>query len=172
MALEAAISLALFHAPFGPLVLRCVGERLLAIELAPGEDVVAAARSSPPRWLGAVLDDYFETAELPKESVIAVRLAPRGSAFQRRLWARLRAIPRGQTLSYGALARELGSSPRAVGQACRANPWPILTPCHRVVAARGLGGFVGARAGRGLAIKRWLLHHEGFDWEGRWTTAS
>jgi len=166
------MSLALFRAPFGPLGLRCVGERLLAIDLAPGEDHVAAASASPPGWLVAVLDGYFETAELPDASAIAARLAPQGSAFQRRLWARLRAIPRGETLSYGVLARELGSSPRAIGQACRANPCPILTPCHRVVAARGIGGFAGAREGGRLAIKRWLLRHEGVAREDGWTTVS
>ena len=51
--------------------------------------------------------------------------------------------------------------PRAVGQACRANPCPIVVPCHRVVAVKGLGGFAGDRDGRKLAIKRWLLRHEG-----------
>jgi methylated-DNA-[protein]-cysteine S-methyltransferase len=88
-------------------------------------------------------------------------LAPRGTEFQRRVWALMRAIPAGETRTYGSIARELGSAPRAVGQACRANPLPIVVPCHRVVAAHGLGGFAGDTSGRRLAVKRWLLRHEG-----------
>lgn len=84
-----------------------------------------------------------------------------GTPFQRRLWAELRGIPRGETRSYGTLAAQLDSGPRAVGGACRANPLVIVTPCHRVVAARGgLGGFAGATTGRPVQTKQWLLDHE------------
>jgi O-6-methylguanine DNA methyltransferase len=58
------------------------------------------------------------------------------------------------------LARELDTAPRALGQACGANPLPIVIPCHRVVAASGLGGFMHAADGAALDIKRWLLTHE------------
>ncbi|ROR29829.1 methylated-DNA--[protein]-cysteine S-methyltransferase [Inmirania thermothiophila] len=84
-----------------------------------------------------------------------------GTPFRRRVWAALVAIPPGRAVTYGALARALGSAPRAVGQACRANPVPLLVPCHRAVAARGPGGFAGARGGAAVAVKRWLLAHEG-----------
>lgn len=84
-----------------------------------------------------------------------------GTEYQRRVWARLQRIPPGATLTYGDLARELGGSARAVGNACRANPRPILVPCHRVLAAGGLGGYAGATEGPRVAIKRWLLQHEG-----------
>jgi methylated-DNA-[protein]-cysteine S-methyltransferase len=72
-------------------------------------------------------------------------------------------IPAGRTRTYGDLARELGSSARAVGGACGANPLPVVVPCHRVIAANGaLGGFMGAKDdGFELGIKRWLLGHEG-----------
>jgi len=90
----------------------------------------------------------------------ALPLVLTGTAFQRRVWEALRAIPAGQTLTYGALARRLGSSARAVGGACRANPVPIVVPCHRVVAAGGLGGFGGATGGPRTRIKQWLLDHE------------
>lgn len=83
-----------------------------------------------------------------------------GSDYQRRVWAALRRIPVGRALSYGQLAQRLDSGPRAVGGACRANPVPIVVPCHRVVAAAGLGGFAGPGEGM-LHIKRWLLAHEG-----------
>lgn len=68
------------------------------------------------------------------------------------------AIPFGATRSYGDLAREIGRPAQAIGQACGANPIPILIPCHRVLAARGLGGF---SAWGGVETKVWLLRHEG-----------
>ncbi len=83
-----------------------------------------------------------------------------GTAFQQRVWRELRRIPAGRTLSYGALARRLATSARAVGNACRANPVPIVVPCHRVVAANGAGGFMGRRSGNALRIKHRLLEHE------------
>ncbi len=89
-----------------------------------------------------------------------IALEPGGTAFQRRVWKALLNILPGQTRTYGELARELGSSPRAVGGACRRNPIPLLIPCHRVVAANGDGGFAGHTSGRWMDIKRWLLEHE------------
>jgi len=88
-------------------------------------------------------------------------LARVGSEFQRRVWAAIASIPRGRTLSYGQLARQLRSAPRAVGQACGANWFPLVIPCHRVVGASGIGGFGNHGAGFHLEIKRWLLRHEG-----------
>lgn len=86
-------------------------------------------------------------------------LAPRGTAFQRRTWTEMTQIPYGETLSYGALARKLRSAPRAIGQACRTNPIPIIIPCHRVLAEGGRpGGFSG---GAGLETKFALLQLEG-----------
>jgi methylated-DNA-[protein]-cysteine S-methyltransferase len=87
-------------------------------------------------------------------------LAEAGSAFQRRVWQAMCRIPRGGTRTYGELASALASAPRAVGQACGANPYPIVVPCHRVVAASGIGGFAHHAAGFHVDIKRWLLRHE------------
>ncbi len=81
-------------------------------------------------------------------------LAPAGTAYQRRVWQALCAIPYGQTRSYLDIARVAGGSPRSVGQANGNNPIPIVIPCHRVVATTHLGGYSG---GDGLATKRWLL---------------
>lgn len=92
-------------------------------------------------------------------------LAPAGTAFQYRVWAAMRRIPAGETCSYGELARRLGSSARAIGGACRANPIPVVIPCHRVIATHGIGGFMGAVAGAGLRIKQDLLAHE-FAFQG------
>lgn len=89
-------------------------------------------------------------------------LAPRGSPFQQRVWAELAAIPAGEARRYGDIARRLGTAPRAVGGACRSNPLPIVVPCHRVVAADGLGGYSGETAGALHRLKPWLLAHEGY----------
>ncbi len=102
--------------------------------------------------LAAYFDDPTFRFELPKTMD--------GTPFQRRVWSALETIPSGKRCTYGILARQLNSSPRAVGNACRANPLPILVPCHRVVSASGLGGYAGQTAGRSMLIKRWLLDHE------------
>lgn len=87
-------------------------------------------------------------------------LAEVGSPFQRRIWDAIRAIPRGKVLTYGQIAKALRSAPRAVGQACGSNWFPLVIPCHRVVGANGLGGFGHHGEGFHLEIKRWLLEHE------------
>ncbi len=88
-------------------------------------------------------------------------LAPAGTHYQRRVWSQIAAIPAGQTRSYGEVAAAIGSGPRAVGNACGANPYPIVVPCHRVVAANhALGGFGKNSGGFLLDVKRWLLRHE------------
>ena len=87
-------------------------------------------------------------------------IAAQGTEHQKRVWAALRTIPRGETLSYGELANQLGSGARAVGNACRNNPVSIVVPCHRVVAANGPGGYSGAVSGSKLDRKLWLLEHE------------
>ena len=81
-----------------------------------------------------------------------------GTGFRARFRQALVDIPYGQTRTYGELARDLGVSAQAVGQACGANPLPILVPCHRVLGTGGLGGFSG---GTGVETKVWLLKHEG-----------
>ena|SRR5487761_2006777 len=83
-----------------------------------------------------------------------------GTAFQRRVWDQIAAIPCGETRTYGDIARLLKSAPRAVGQACGTNYFPLVIPCHRVVAAGGLGGFAHASGGYLIEVKRRLLHHE------------
>ena len=89
-------------------------------------------------------------------------LASVGSAFQQKVWTAISEIPRGQVLTYGDIARRIRSAPRAVGQACGANWFPLVIPCHRVTAAGGLGGFGNTddETGFHLGIKRWLLAHE------------
>jgi methylated-DNA-[protein]-cysteine S-methyltransferase len=106
------------------------------------------------RQLRAYLKDPCFAFTLP--------LAPAGTPYQRRVWDNISGIESGKTLTYGDLAQAIGSGPRAVGNACGANPYPLVVPCHRVVAAnRGLGGFARQRGGFLLDVKRWLLRHEG-----------
>jgi len=103
-----------------------------------------------------VLGSYFAGALRAIEALV-VRTG--GTPFQREVWAALRTIPAGQTVSYGALAKRLNrpSAMRAVGMANGANPISIVVPCHRVIGADGsLTGY-----GGGLPRKRWLLEHEG-----------
>ena len=89
-------------------------------------------------------------------------LAAAGTNFQRKVWEHIAAIPCGTTWSYGEVATTIHSGPRAVGNACGANPYPLIVPCHRVLAANhGLGGFARQRGGFLLEVKKWLLQHEG-----------
>ena len=124
---------------------------------------VAAEFGQAPAPIREAFDRYF-AGDIRALEKVAVRTG--GTAFQRKVWGALRAIPAGQTRSYGALAAEIGapSAVRAVGLANGANPTPIAIPCHRVIGADGsLTGF-----GGGLERKRWLLAHEGAAFrEGR-----
>lgn len=147
---------ALIDTPLGPVGLRWEGETLTGVDLEPGS-TGSLTGDVPTGPVAGQLSGYFADGRTPFD--LPVELG--GTDFQRRVWAAMRAIPAGETRTYGDIARELGSAPRAVGQACRANPCPIVVPCHRVVGARGLGGFAGDTSGRKLAVKRWLLRHEG-----------
>lgn len=94
-------------------------------------------------------------------------LAPAPTPFQRRFRAALCGVPVGEVVTYGELARQLASAPRAVGGACGANPIMIVVPCHRVVAADGIGGYGRDGAeGRAVDFKRWLLRREGAVYAG------
>ena len=144
--------------PVGWLGVRTDGAAVTAVDILPGRPPTAGNPGPTARGAEQALARYFAG---DSAALAGLPAAPAGTPFQRRVWNRLSAIAVGQVLSYGALARELGTSPRAVGGACRANPIPIVIPCHRVVAAHGLGGYSGERGGDWLAKKRWLLAHEG-----------
>ena len=106
------------------------------------------------RQLRAEMADYF-AGDLKD---FTIPLAPRGNAFQQRFYTALRAIPYGETRTYGELAQELSVSAQAIGQACGANPIAILIPCHRVLGANALGGYSGFG---GVEAKVALLRLEG-----------
>lgn len=100
--------------------------------------------------------DYFKQAH----NNWSISLVKVGTSFQRKVWQHLQTIPVGQTQTYSDIANVLKTSPRAVANACRANPFAIVVPCHRVVAKTGLGGYYGKTSGKELRIKQWLLNHE------------
>ncbi|RKT46001.1 methylated-DNA--[protein]-cysteine S-methyltransferase [Thiocapsa rosea] len=146
----------LIKTPIGPIGIHWNGETLTGVDLDPPDGGAEAGSETMPSAIRQQLAAYFEQASAGFDLPIVLI----GTDFQQRVWAELRRIPAGETRTYGEIARELGSAPRAVGQACRANPCPIVVPCHRVVAVNGLGGFSGDTSGRKLEVKRWLLSHE------------
>jgi len=99
---------------------------------------------------------YFEDPQFD----FSLPLEVQGTSFQKCVWQVLREIPSGKAWTYATVAKYLGTSPRAVGGACRANPVPVVIPCHRVVGSNGLGGFSGQIRGYKVDIKQWLLMHE------------
>lgn len=103
--------------------------------------------------------EYIKTPQF----VFDLPLNPHGTEFQQSVWRYLRGIPAGEVRTYGEVAAELGSSARAVGNACRRNPLPLIIPCHRVVSASGIGGFAGHTAGTHIDTKKQLLAHEGVE---------
>jgi methylated-DNA-[protein]-cysteine S-methyltransferase len=124
---------------------------------------LTAPSVSPRTVLGEKAATQLQAYLAHPDAAFDLPLAIEGTPFQRRLWAALCEIPRGKTLTYGELAKRLGGGAemnRAVGQACGDNRLPIVIPCHRVVAANGIGGFAHATGGYLLQAKRWLLAHE------------
>ena len=144
--------------PFAVLGIRERGGRLVAIDYLP----LATAELAPLTPLAAeAVRQLLAYVEDP-HSVFDLPVATNGTTFEDRVWAAIGGIPAGQVRTYGEIARAIRSVPRAVGGACGRNPLPLLIPCHRVVAAGGkLGGFMGGREHDPLAVKRWLLRHEG-----------
>ena len=119
-------------------------------------DIATTKPDARARHLAGELDAYWDN---PDHS-FDVCYAAQGTPFQLRVWHALTRIPAGHPTTYGALAKQFGTAARAVGQACGSNPLPILIPCHRVVSASGLGGFMHASSGAPLDVKTWLLAHE------------
>ena len=143
--------------PFAVLGVRTVGEVLTDIEYLPrGVATLAPLNKLAERVCRQIehyVDDPHYRFKLPFDY--------RGTDFQCRVWREIAKVPAGKTITYKALAQRLGSAPRPVGGACGRNRLPLLIPCHRVLASSGIGGFMQARAGDPIAIKTWLLRHEG-----------
>ncbi|MBU0500385.1 MAG: methylated-DNA--[protein]-cysteine S-methyltransferase [Gammaproteobacteria bacterium] len=152
-----ADSLAWLETPLGGLRISTLSGFLIAIDFLPLPEAALPKPDAVGLLTQRALAVYFENAAHSFQ--IPLRLA--GTVFQREVWRVLQGIPPGRVMTYGELARQLGTSPRAVGNACRHNPCPIVVPCHRVVSAQGLGGYDGQTEGPLLERKRWLLRHEG-----------
>jgi methylated-DNA-[protein]-cysteine S-methyltransferase len=166
-----------FETAAGPCGLAWSAEGLTQVQLPEANRAATEARLSrrsgahrceaPPAWIAAISDrmrSYFEGAE---NDFADVPLDLRGvSAFNARVYAALRMIGWGQATSYGALAIAIGEpgAARAIGAAMGANPWPLIVPCHRVLAASGrIGGF---SAHGGQDTKRHMLQLERIDADG------
>ena len=165
------LSRATIGTPIGDMLALDSGEGLCALEFTGPEKRLAGLEARLRRWFPpheivdrdtltiaqtrAWLDGYF--AGLSAD-ISGLPLDMRGAAFEKRVWGALRAIAPGETTSYGAIAKALGSAgaSRAVGAANGANPIAIVVPCHRVIGSSGsLTGY-----GGGLERKTWLLDHE------------
>lgn len=150
-----------FHAklptPFAVLGIRTGRDCVTDIEYLPrGVATLAPLNKLAERacvQIERYLDDPQHVFDLPFDY--------NGTLFQCKVWRKISAIPPGRTLTYNDVARALQSAPRPVGGACGANRIPIVIPCHRVLSANGIGGFMRGRGADALDIKRWLLRHEG-----------
>ena len=144
--------------PVGRLEIILDDQKIKAINL-NSDKPLSAPSSNLGQKITEQLDSYFKSSNFEFDLPLILK----GTEHQQKVWQALKEIPAGQVLTYGALAKKIGSSARAIGNACRNNPIPIVVPCHRIVAAKDIGGFSGAQEGVLLNIKRELLGHEGLS---------
>lgn len=149
---------AIFGLPCARLGIRIENEALVALDFLPPGGALLKPTSALAWEVCAQLAGYSRDPDFEFDLPLQIT----GTAYQQRVWQALRAIPRGTTLSYGKLAAQLASGPRAIGRACGDNRLPVIIPCHRVISQSGPGGFMHHAAGAPLAIKAWLLQHEGW----------
>lgn len=149
-------------APFGRLGILTElveGSLMLSkIDYLPASKALIAPKNALAKEVERQCKEYFKDPtwqfDLP--------IKPVGTEHQKKVWASIQDIPAGTTKTYGEVAKKIKSGPRAVGTACGANPYPLIAPCHRVVSAQGIGGFMKENSpGLYRQIKLWLLKHEG-----------
>lgn len=139
------------HSPLGPLTITEEDGAIIALDWGWGRDQTETPLLCEARdWLDQWFDKPVGAFPYP--------MKPWGTDYQKKVWAALCEIPLGETRTYKQIAEKVGGSARSVGQAVGRNPVPILIPCHRVVAAHGLGGYSGDG---GVDDKVWLLEFEG-----------
>lgn len=143
--------------PFGFAILRASATALVSVELVETAGITLRHESpvlvEATRQIMAYLENPRWRFSLP--------INLRGTPFQRKVWAGLLEIPVSCTKTYGQFATEFESGARAIAAACRANELPLVVPCHRIVASKGLGGYAGQVDGFAVEVKKWLLKHEG-----------
>ena len=145
--------------PIKRLLLETDGKVIQGVSMLFDDEMPEELLTDMPECLSLVakqLRDY----SLQAHNIWVEDLPEKGTLFQRKVWCYLQNIPMGTTQSYGQIAKVLNSSARAVGNACRQNPFLLIIPCHRVVKSTGIGGFGGKVDGEAVAIKHWLLAHE------------
>jgi methylated-DNA-[protein]-cysteine S-methyltransferase len=150
---------AVVAAPFGAIGIRAEAGALRELVYLPPRYIEKPPQDKLSERAASQIERYFADPD----SSFDLPLIERGTAFQRKVWQEILAIPRGDALTYGEVAKLIRSAPRAVGQACGSNWFPLIIPCHRVIASGGLGGFAhhDDETGFFLGVKRWLLQHEG-----------
>ena len=121
---------------------------------------LSAPSVSPGSELAKRAERQLESYKRDPNTVFDLPVVIEGSELQKAVWKAMCAIPRGKTRTYGDLARELGADAQDIGQCCGDNRLPLVIPCHRIVAADGIGGFAHATSGYLVEAKRWLLMHE------------
>jgi methylated-DNA-[protein]-cysteine S-methyltransferase len=148
-------------APFG-----CLG---ITTEMVDGSLMLAhirylpasARHKAPDNALAVLVEQQCHAYFADPRTVFDLPLKPQGTVFQQRVWHAIAQLQSGERITYGEIAARLHSGARAVGGACGANYFPLVIPCHRVVAKANLGGFMGQDApGLYRDIKLWLLNHE------------
>ncbi|CAG9327382.1 unnamed protein product [Blepharisma stoltei] len=143
--------------PIGKIGISVLNSKLESISWLSESSPLIEPDDQSTKYIASELSNYFMNPNYR----FNVDMMLVGTPFQKRVWEALINIPPGQVMTYGELAKQLSTSPRAVGGACKANPIPIIVPCHRVVAMNSLGGFFGEQSGHMMDIKTWLLRHEG-----------
>ena len=150
---------AIIPAPFGAMGIRTENNQLRELVYLPANIPLKAPTSALAIEAAQQITSYFDHPAFQ----FTLPLAALGTEHQRKVWRAIEQIPLGQVTNYGAIAKHIGSAPRAVGQACGANWFPLIIPCHRVTAANGIGGFANHNEAAGFHsnVKKWLLAHEG-----------
>ncbi|WP_416136368.1 methylated-DNA--[protein]-cysteine S-methyltransferase [Cypionkella sp.] len=137
------------QSPLGPISVTETGGVITALQWHAGPAPETPLLAEALAQLAAYFDRRLTRFDLPLDY---------GSGFAEQVRRAMAAIPYGETRQYGDLAKEIGAPAQAIGQACGANPIPVLIPCHRILAAKGLGGF---SAKGGVESKVFLLKLEG-----------
>lgn len=149
-------------APFGRLGILTElveGSLMLSkIDYLPADKALIPPKNALAKEVARQCKEYFKDPAWQ----IDLPIKPAGTEYQKKVWSSIQDIPSGKTKTYGEVAKLIKSGPRAVGTACGANPYPLIAPCHRVVSAQGIGGFMKENSpGLYRQIKLWLLKHEG-----------
>jgi methylated-DNA-[protein]-cysteine S-methyltransferase len=142
-------------APFGGVGVTIQNDYVVGVDLRSNSPSAHPIYDPFAQNVAHQIQQYF----LQKNFKLDISYAVSGTPFQKRVWKVISEIPYGHVMTYSELAKKVTSGPRAVANACGANPLPLLIPCHRVVAKNGLGGFMQGVEG-GIKIKAWLLANE------------